>query len=77
MRAHCSAGRRTSYNKGFNRFHRMPISSLDRYSRQVLFGGIGAEGQQRLANSRVVLVGCGATGSATAGLLARAGVGLG
>ena len=44
----------------------MPISSLDRYSRQVLFGGIGAEGQQRLANSRVVLVGCGATGSATA-----------
>jgi adenylyltransferase/sulfurtransferase len=53
----------------------MPISSLDRYSRQVLFGGIGTEGQQRLASSRVVLVGCGATGSASAGLLARAGVG--
>ena len=28
----------------------MPISSLERYSRQVLFAGIGAEGQQRLAN---------------------------
>ena len=53
----------------------MPISSLERYSRQVLFAGIGAEGQQRLAHSRVVLVGCGATGSATAGMLARAGVG--
>ena len=47
----------------------------ERYSRQVLFGGIGAEGQRRLAAARVALVGCGATGSALAGLLARAGVG--
>ena len=53
----------------------MPISSHERYSRQVLFPGIGAEGQRRLAQSRVALVGCGATGSAAAGLLARAGVG--
>jgi molybdopterin/thiamine biosynthesis adenylyltransferase len=47
----------------------------DRYSRQILFRGIGAEGQRRLAKARVALVGCGATGSALAGLLARAGVG--
>jgi len=47
----------------------------DRYSRQVLFGGIGAEGQRRLLESRVAIVGCGATGSALASLLARAGVG--
>ncbi len=47
----------------------------DRYSRQVLFRGIGLEGQQKLAGSRVAIVGCGATGSAVAGLLARAGVG--
>ena len=47
----------------------------DRYSRQVLFRGIGAEGQQKLAASRVAIVGCGATGSALAGLLGRAGVG--
>jgi molybdopterin/thiamine biosynthesis adenylyltransferase len=47
----------------------------DRYSRQVLFRGIGAEGQLRLAEARVVVVGCGATGSALASLLARAGVG--
>jgi len=47
----------------------------DRYSRQVLFRGIGAQGQQRLATSRVAIVGCGATGSALAGLLGRAGVG--
>lgn len=47
----------------------------DRYSRQVLFGGIGAEGQRKLAAARVAIVGCGATGSAIASLLARAGVG--
>lgn len=46
-----------------------------RYSRQILFRGIGAEGQRRLAAARVAIVGCGATGSALAGLLARAGVG--
>jgi len=47
----------------------------DRYSRQILFRGIGAEGQRRLAASRLAVVGCGATGSALAGLLGRAGVG--
>ncbi len=47
----------------------------ERYSRQILFGGIGAEGQKRLAAGRVAIVGCGATGSALASLLARAGVG--
>jgi molybdopterin/thiamine biosynthesis adenylyltransferase len=47
----------------------------DRYSRQVLFPGIGPEGQRKLAASRVAIVGCGATGSALAGLLARAGIG--
>src|ERR1700704_2083056 len=47
----------------------------DRYSRQVLFKEIGAEGQKRLLQSRVVVVECGATGSAVAALLARSGVG--
>jgi molybdopterin-synthase adenylyltransferase len=47
----------------------------ERYSRQVLFPGIGREGQQKLAAAKVALVGCGATGSALASLLARAGVG--
>ena len=47
----------------------------ERYSRQVLFRGIGAEGQRRLGSARVAIVGCGATGSAVASLLARAGVG--
>jgi molybdopterin-synthase adenylyltransferase len=47
----------------------------DRYSRQMLFPGIGPEGQKKLAASSVAIVGCGATGTATASLLARAGVG--
>jgi molybdopterin/thiamine biosynthesis adenylyltransferase len=47
----------------------------DRYSRQVLFKEIGAEGQKKLLQSRVVIVGCGATGSALASLLARSGIG--
>jgi len=47
----------------------------ERYSRQALFAGIGAEGQQQILQSRVSIVGCGATGSVLASLLARAGVG--
>jgi adenylyltransferase/sulfurtransferase len=52
-----------------------PIADSDRYSRQVLFPGIGADGQQRLAAAHVAIVGCGAMGAASASLLARAGVG--
>ncbi|HEY6121741.1 MAG TPA: ThiF family adenylyltransferase [Pyrinomonadaceae bacterium] len=47
----------------------------ERYSRQILFGPIGAEGQHLIRNSRVLIVGCGALGSAQAEALARAGVG--
>ncbi len=47
----------------------------DRYSRQVLFPGVGVEGQRKLAGSRVAVIGCGATGTSVASLLARAGVG--
>jgi adenylyltransferase/sulfurtransferase len=53
----------------------MPLELDDRYSRQVLFPKIGEEGQKKLALARVVVVGCGATGSAVASLLARSGVG--
>lgn len=47
----------------------------ERYSRQILFREIGPEGQEKLLNSRVLLVGCGALGAAHAEMLARAGVG--
>ena len=51
------------------------MSFEERYTRQILFPGIGAQGQCRLAEARVAIVGCGATGSTIAGLLARGGVG--
>jgi adenylyltransferase/sulfurtransferase len=54
---------------------KMDLEMEDRYSRQVLFKEIGTEGQQKLAQARIVIVGCGATGSALASLLARSGVG--
>ncbi|MGH9966338.1 MAG: ThiF family adenylyltransferase [Pyrinomonadaceae bacterium] len=47
----------------------------ERYSRQILFRGIGAEGQRRLSESRALIIGCGALGSAQLEALARAGVG--
>jgi len=47
----------------------------ERYSRQILFGPLGEQGQRKLRASRVAIIGCGATGSALASLLARAGLG--
>src|SRR5260221_9778148 len=47
----------------------------ERYSRQILFNGIGKEGQDRLRQSRAAIIGCGALGTAQAEALARAGVG--
>jgi len=47
----------------------------DRYSRQIIFPGIGEEGQKRLGDSRVVIIGCGALGTIIATSLVRAGVG--
>src|SRR5438105_14472030 len=53
----------------------MALDSEDRYSRQVRFAEIGEVGQRKLAAAQVAIVGCGATGSVLAALLARAGVG--
>lgn len=46
-----------------------------RYSRQELFAGLGRDGQARIREARVVVVGAGALGSALAETMARAGVG--
>jgi adenylyltransferase/sulfurtransferase len=45
-----------------------------RYSRQELFAGIGPDGQARIRAADVVVVGCGALGSALAEMMTRAGV---
>ncbi|MEO2077506.1 MAG: ThiF family adenylyltransferase [Bacillus sp. (in: firmicutes)] len=51
------------------------MSSLDRYSRQILFKAIGEEGQMKLLKSRVAVVGVGALGTVIANHLVRSGVG--
>jgi adenylyltransferase/sulfurtransferase len=48
----------------------------NRHHRQQLLAQVGEAGQARLAGSRVLVVGCGALGSAVIDQLARAGVGM-
>lgn len=48
---------------------------MERYSRQILFSKIGEEGQKKLLNSHVLIVGAGALGSASSEMLTRAGIG--
>lgn len=46
-----------------------------RYLRQIIFSNLGERGQEKLLAARILIVGCGATGSVVASTLARAGVG--
>lgn len=48
---------------------------MSRYSRQQLFAPVGPDGQRRIRESRVLLVGCGALGTHLAEFCVRAGVG--
>jgi len=50
-------------------------SPTDRYSRQIRFEPIGLAGQEKLKNSQITIIGCGALGSVLAETLTRAGVG--
>ncbi|WP_096270122.1 MoeB/ThiF family adenylyltransferase [Paucisalibacillus globulus] len=47
----------------------------DRYSRQILFNPIGMNGQELISKKHVLIIGCGALGTANAEGLVRAGIG--
>ncbi len=53
----------------------MNPAERERYSRQILFDGIGEDGQENLLRAHAAIVGCGALGTFQAAALARAGVG--
>ncbi|MEJ1422058.1 MAG: HesA/MoeB/ThiF family protein, partial [Candidatus Sedimenticola sp. (ex Thyasira tokunagai)] len=53
----------------------MNDDQLLRYSRQIMLPSIGIEGQERLLQSRVLIIGMGGLGSPIAMYLAAAGVG--
>ncbi len=52
-----------------------PAPADDRYSRQIRFAPIGVDGQKRISAATVLVVGCGALGTAILDQLVRAGVG--
>lgn len=53
----------------------MSSKNNNRYQRQQILPEMGADGQLKLAQSTVFIVGCGALGCFQANLLARAGLG--
>lgn len=49
--------------------------NIERYSRQILYKNIGEDGQRKLLDSTVLIVGVGALGSVSSEMLARLGIG--
>jgi molybdopterin/thiamine biosynthesis adenylyltransferase/rhodanese-related sulfurtransferase len=53
----------------------LPAEQMNRYSRHLLLPGVGVEGQRKLLDSKVVVIGAGGLGSPASLYLAAAGIG--
>ena len=58
-----------------NKYKMLTPDQVDRYSRHIIMPHIGSNGQRKLLNSKVVIVGAGGLGSPAALYLALAGIG--
>ena len=54
---------------------RLTEKELKRYSRQIVFNQIGKEGQKKLKESKVTILGCGAIGTVASTYLTSSGIG--
>ena len=53
----------------------LTTEQLERYSRQILLGAVGIEGQEKIRAAKILLIGVGGLGSAVSLYLAAAGIG--
>src|SRR5260221_196507 len=70
LRAFCARMEQNALTQGV-----FLMAALARYSSQTLVGHIGKEGQERLTDASVAIIGCGALGTVLANNLCRGGIG--